>query len=418
MVRTYQRKTSRGTTAPDVIEKAVKEAVTSGRSVRAVAEQYNMCHVTLSRYIKKSQNLPAPASEQASPPPTDSNLHYGYVSRKIFDEQQEAELENYIKQAADIYFGLSPRDIRQLAYQCAATYGINIPDSWNQNKLAGKDWFLSFLKRHPRLAIRKPEATSLSRAAAFNRENVAMFYEKLASVMDRHRFSPSDIWNVDETGVTTVQKPTKIVASRGVKQTGAITSAERGQLVTMCAAVSAAGNSVPPCIIFPRKNFKEHFIRDGPPGSIGAAHPSGWMTVENFPLFMEHFIRHVRPSKEKPVLLLLDNHDSHLGIDTIDLAKENGVVLLSFPPHCSHKLQPLDRSVFSPFRTHLSNIQQSWMRNNPGKTMTIHDIPAQIRDVWPRAAVPTNIINGFKASGICPFDQDVFTDVPTSYGNI
>ena len=112
MVRTYQRKSPRGTTAPNVIETAVTEVMTSGRSVRAVAEQYNMCHVTLSRYIKKTQKLPAPACEEASLSITDSNLHYGYKSRQIFDKQQEAELENYIKQAADIYFGLSPRDVR------------------------------------------------------------------------------------------------------------------------------------------------------------------------------------------------------------------------------------------------------------------------------------------------------------------
>ena len=30
--------------------------------------------------------------------------------------------------------------------------------------------------------------------------------------MDRYKFTPNDIWNVDETGVSTVQKPNKVVA--------------------------------------------------------------------------------------------------------------------------------------------------------------------------------------------------------------
>ncbi len=36
--------------------------------------------------------------------------------------------------------------------------------------------------------------------------------------MDRHKFTAADIWNVDKTGITTVQKPRSIVAAKGTKQ--------------------------------------------------------------------------------------------------------------------------------------------------------------------------------------------------------
>ena len=55
---------------------------------------------------------------------------------------------------------------------------------------------------------------------------------------------------MNETGVTTVQKPSKVVARKGFKQVGAITSAERGTLVTLATAVSAVGNSIPPFFVF------------------------------------------------------------------------------------------------------------------------------------------------------------------------
>ncbi|GFT43223.1 DDE-1 domain-containing protein [Trichonephila clavipes] len=45
-----------------------------------------------------------------------------------------------------------------------------------------------------------------------------------------------------------------------------------------------------------------------------------------------------------------ENHKSHVSIEAIILAKEHGIVMLTFPPHTSHKLQPLDRGVFSPFK--------------------------------------------------------------------
>ena len=49
------------------------------------------------------------------------------------------------------------------------------------------------------------------------------------------------------------------------------------------------------------------------------------------------FVEHVKPSKEDPVLLPLDNHASHLSIDVLNLAKGSGINILSFPAHCSHK---------------------------------------------------------------------------------
>lgn len=399
-MRTYKKKTDRGSTSKEDMEEALNRVVQNKESIRSVAKALDICHVTLFRYVKKADVSEARIKLNS----------VGYNRSPVFNDQQSASLVQYLKNASKIYFGLTPKEVRKLAYECALHYDIKIPNSWKQNKCAGEDWLTNFLKKNRELSIRTPEPTSLQRATNFNKVNVSLFFDKLAYVRDKYGFTASQIWNLDETGVTTVQKVSKVIAVKGTKQVGGITSSERGVLVTLCAAVSAIGNSIPPMFLFPRKKFQDHFIRDGPPGSIGAANGSGWMTAEEFYTFMEHFVAHVKPSKNSPILLLLDNHESHLAIKTINYAKENWVVMLSFPPHCSHRLQPLDRSVYGPFKKYLSSAQDSWMRNNPGKSMTIYDVPSLVRDALPLAATPVNIMKGFKVSGIEPFNREIFSD--------
>ena len=96
-----------------------------------------------------------------------------------------------------------------------------------------------------------------------------IFFDKLSKLLEEHKLEPHNVYNIDETGVHTVQAPTKIIATKWKKQVGSITSAERGTLVTICVAVSATGNCVPPMFVFPRKTFHQHFVNGGPVGCIG-----------------------------------------------------------------------------------------------------------------------------------------------------
>ena len=97
------------------------------------------------------------------------------------------------------------------------------------------------------------------------------------------------------------------------------------------------------------------------------------------------------PFAQYPLLLLLDNHEFHISIEVIDYAREHGVVMLSFPPHCSHKLQPLDRTVYGPLKKYYNSACESWLLANPGKTMNIYNIPALVAEAFPKALCPSNI---------------------------
>ncbi|KAJ8935909.1 hypothetical protein NQ318_000001, partial [Aromia moschata] len=221
---------------------------------------------------------------------------------------------------------------------------------------------------------------------------------------------PHTIWNVDETGCSTVTNPPKIIAMRGSKQVGQVTSAERGTLVTMLGFVNAAGGTIAPAFIFPRVNYKDIMLKDGPKGSLGMASPSGWMTEEKFLAAMKHFIKFVKPSSDNPCLLLMDNHKTHINIEVVTLARANNIILLTFPPHCSHRLQPLDVSVYAPFKTRYRAAMNAWMLSNPGKTVTIYEVAEFAQEAYIAAFSIANIVKGFSKTGIHPFNRYSFPE--------
>ena len=102
--------------------------------------------------------------------------------------------------------------------------------------------------------------------------------------------------------------------------------------------------------------------------------------------------------------------DVHVSIGVLQYAKDNGIVMLSFPPHCSHELQPLDRTVYGPLKRYYNAACDGLIVSNKGRTMSIYDIPAMVGIAFSRAMTPDNILSGFKVSDVLPFDWDIFPD--------
>nr|XP_023030423.1 uncharacterized protein LOC111518260 [Leptinotarsa decemlineata] len=163
------------------------------------------------------------------------------------------------------------------------------------------------------------------------------------------------------TGYRVTQQDTQVVAHRGKRQIASLTSAERDSFMTIAVDMNATGHFVPPFIKFPRKNINDQLMR----GTVGIAHPSGWIQMSIFTEWFKPPIKHTNPIPESKVLLILDGNFSHTrNIDVIELARKNNVDILSLPPHTTHKLQPLDKTFMGPLKTYYSEEIRMWIRDN------------------------------------------------------
>ena len=96
-----------------------------------------------------------------------------------------------------------------------------------------------------------PESTSVSRVIGFRRSEVDYFFKNLTSALAG--VDSSRLFNVDETGLSTVQsQKEQVLAHKGRKQVGKMVNAEKGETITVVCCISASGIFIPPMLIFPR----------------------------------------------------------------------------------------------------------------------------------------------------------------------
>lgn len=380
---------------------AVHAVLINGVSQKRAAAEHRVPRQTLRRHLKNAAD--------------GLGVEKKLGRKTILTEQQESELSDKLQEMESKLYGLTPTDVRHVVFEFCKKNGIE--NCFNAEKeVAGRKWFRLFMKRRKELSIRTPEATSIQRAQGFNKAKTSRFFAVLKDVLfdetGTRKVPPENVYNADETGFSICHKPHKVVAKRGKQYVGAVTSAERGRNITVVCCISAVGSYIPPFIIFPRVHMKPSLMDNAPPGSVGKANKSGWMTEDMFSAWFDHFLVIVQPaSRPEPVLLLVDGHSSHTrNIEVLDKAKANNVVILVLPSHCTHRLQPCDVSLYKSLKWNYDDKARSWMISHPGRAITEPDMVGIFTEAYGKSATVGNAVSGYKKTGIHPFDPTVLDD--------
>jgi len=127
-----------------------------------------------------------------------------------------------------------------------------------------------------------------------------------------------------------------------------------------------------------------------------------------FIMWFEHFIKTVQPqARDSPTLLILDGHASHVrNLDLIEKVRDNNVLQLCLPCHCTHRLQPLDVSFFKSRNWHYDEEIRNWMHEHDGRRITEYDVAG----IFGHSLRKSSYSPERQKCGIFPLRKDLFTD--------
>ncbi|KAK2146025.1 hypothetical protein LSH36_639g02033, partial [Paralvinella palmiformis] len=77
--------------------------------------------------------------------------------------------------------------------------------------------------------------------------------------------------------------------------------------------------------------------------------------------WLEHFVAFTNATKEVSQIIVLDGHHNHKTLAVVMYAKEHGIHMITLTPHCTHRMQPLDRAFFKSLKSNYNTASDNWM---------------------------------------------------------
>jgi hypothetical protein len=220
---------------------------------------------------------------------------------------------------------------------------------------------------------------------------------------------PRRVFNADETGFNICPKTGKVLAEKGCKNVYEIEKGPAKENITVLFTFSAAGSVCSPLIIYPYKRIPDRVTMSVPPAwGIGRSE-TGWMTASVFYDYIANcFYNYLRENCiPLPVILFVDGHKTHLTLEVAELCRTLKIHLIALYPNATRILQPADVAAFRPIKVGWRKTLREWYAtNNYQINLTKENFAPLLKTVVDSCAKPETLMNGFRISGLYPFDPD------------
>ena len=269
MGRIYKRKTNRRPYSAKQLQEALQLIRSNQITVKACARRYNIPRETLRDHVSGRRGVLGSSKG-------------GCGRGTALAPDVEKQLADCLRAMSKNGFGLNKTEVINLVEEYIKSTGIT---TRFKNNRPGQDWWLSFKFRH-NLSLKKPEALEHSRKVhGCDPFVISEFYDRLETAINDLGLTnkPQNIYNCDETSFCHDPTKTKVVAAVG-KPCHRYTAASGRENTSVLACVNAAGEKMPPLIIYKGKNLWNKWVpkTGGYENTAYTSTPKGWMTAEVF----------------------------------------------------------------------------------------------------------------------------------------
>ncbi|KAI1525550.1 DDE-1 multi-domain protein [Pyrenophora tritici-repentis] len=342
-----------------------------------------------------------------------TTLHHRARGRRSIEEK--AQSQQYLapyEEDALVHFLLQLSDLGQpvrIKYIRFLAFCVTCQRSETDRPLKppGKNWTQGFEKRHPETQARRVKALDWSRHEKNTYWKITHWFETIGRVLKDPAIFKENVYNMDETGVMLSMLGTvKVLVGKDDMRDYRGARVKR-TMVTAIECISGDGRYLDPMIIWPAATHRSNWTTFPTPGWQYACSDTGYTdSYISLQWLQRIFDPETRErARGKPRVLICDGFGTHETLEVLEFCFANNIILCRLPSHTSHKLQPCDVAVFAPlkaaYREQAERLERGGVNTIGKEHFTSLYSPAR-----EKAFTPKNIIAGFAASGLFPFNPD------------
>uniref|UniRef100_A0A2C9KBT1 HTH CENPB-type domain-containing protein n=1 Tax=Biomphalaria glabrata TaxID=6526 RepID=A0A2C9KBT1_BIOGL len=369
----------------EVLKAAIEDVKTKGLSIRKAAKLHKIPLTTLHDKLTGKQPL--------------------VPRRSLLTQGEENRLVKWLNELFKCGFRKSNEEVRETARAIIAARNSN-SGSQDEIELPTREWLIGFVTRHPELSLATPMSI-VTKSPLVSLSAVELWFNKfretLNSIDPSILSSPNRVFNADEMGFQFDTKSNNVKACKGSKNVNEFQTSNKTQ-VTVLACCNAAGQYIPPLLIYPCKETPTHNLLEHFPEALLQLSDNGLITSAFFFSWLKHIFIPSTKQLPKPILLLVDDHISHTSfLEISPICSQNNIILYCLLPHASDIIQPLNQTFLGTFKPAWSDALKQHVANT-GKGVKLESFAGVLKSVWNKVATPEIASDSFRAAGIFPFN--------------